>query len=97
MKNKRTCIFFSFPSDFSLQRCGPFSTFFQLSHCKPIYLEKHLSWDHDIWLTDCVQGVDDLINFWQNSVNIYLNYLPFPTLAFRVVKQPCEQNILRTV
>ena len=25
---------------------------------------------HDIWHTDCVQGVDGLINFWKNSVNI---------------------------
>ena len=27
------------------------------------YLEKGLSKDHDIWFTDCAQGVDDLINF----------------------------------
>ena len=45
---------------------------------------------------DCVQGVDDLIKFWQNSVNIWLNYFLFPTLAFFVVKHPCEQNIWRT-
>ena len=29
-----------------------------------------------------VQGVDDLINFWQISVNILLNELPFMMLAF---------------
>ena len=45
------------------------------------------------WLTDCVQGVDDLINFWQISVNIWLNYLPFPTLAFCTVKQSHQQSI----
>ena len=28
-----------------------------------------------------VQGVNDLINFWQISVNIWLNYLPFPMYA----------------
>ena len=33
---------------------------------------------HDICHTDCVQGVDDLINFWQNSVNIWMSGLsPF--------------------
>ena len=31
------------------------------------YLENRLNQDHDIWLTDCVQGVDDLIILWQNS------------------------------
>ena len=34
--------------------------------------------------TDCVQGVDDLINIWQKSVNTWLNYLSFPTLSFCV-------------
>ena len=43
----------------------------------------------------CVQGVVDMINFWQNSVN-WLNYLPFLTLAFCVVNQPCQQNMLRS-
>ena len=32
----------------------------------------------------------------QNYVHIWLNYLPFLTLTFCVVKQPCEQNIWRT-
>ena len=59
-------------------------------------LENRLSKGHDIWLTDCVQSVDDLGNFWQTSLNIWLNYLPFPTLSFCVVKQPCKQNIFRT-
>ena len=26
--------------------------------------------DHDIWFTYCVQSIDDLINYWQNSLNI---------------------------
>ena len=43
------------------------------------------------WHADDVQGVDDLIMFWQNSVNSWLDYLHFPTLAFCVVKQNCEQ------
>ena len=30
---------------------------------KPCEKKKYLD-DHDIWLTDFVQGVDDLINFW---------------------------------
>ena len=51
---------------------------------------------HDIWLKGCVQAVDGLIYFGQNSVNILLNYLPFPTLSFCIVKQPCEQNIWKT-
>ena len=38
-----------------------------------------MSFDHDIWHTDYIQDVDDLINFKRNSVNIWLNYLPFPT------------------
>ena len=54
-----------------------------------------LELEHDIWQTDCVQGVDDLINFWQNSVNIWLNYLLLPTLAFCMVKQHCFQVIFR--
>ena len=36
------------------------------------------------------------VNFWQNAVNIWLNYLPFPTLAFYIVKESCQQNIWRT-
>ena len=31
------------------------------------------------WHKKFVQVVDDLINFWKNSVNILLNYLPFLT------------------
>ena len=29
--------------------------------------------------TACIQGADDLINYWQNSVNIWLNYIPCPS------------------
>ena len=54
MKNKRTHIFFSFPSDLSLLSYAPF------------------------------------------SVNICLNYIPFPTLVSCVVKQSCQQNTWRT-
>ena len=49
--------------------------------------------DHDTGYIYCIQGVDDPINIWQNSVNIWLNYVPFPTLAFCIVKQPCEHSI----
>ena len=28
------------------------------------YLKNSLSYSHDIWIIDCVLGVDDLINFW---------------------------------
>ena len=45
----------------------------------------------NIWHIDCVQGVVDLVTFWQNSVNIWLNCLPFLTLAYCIVKQPYEQ------
>ena len=40
-----------------------------------------MSQDHDIWHTDGVYGVDDLINIWQISIYIRLNYVPFLTLA----------------
>ena len=29
----------------------------------------------------CPRCIDDLINFWQNIVNMWLNYLPFPTFV----------------
>ena len=45
---------------------------------------------------DCILRENDLINFGQNYLHNWLDYLPFPTLVFCVVKQPCEQNILRT-
>ena len=73
----------------------------------PLFRLRHLThkgpceqniWRRTPWAryTDCIQGVDDLLNVWRNSVNIWLNYLPFPILAFCTVKQPCEQNIWRT-
>ena len=45
--------------------------------------------------TDCIQGVDELINFWQNSINIWLNDVACPALAFCTVKQSCVINIWR--
>ena len=67
--------------------CCKFMPLFRLRQCKhmepcelrPQYLDNHLSWDHDIRHADCIRGVDDLINFWQNSITIWLNYVPFPT------------------
>ena len=56
-------------------------------------MDNRLSYNHDIWHIDCVQNVDALINVQQNSVNIWLTYLRFPTLAFCIVMQPYEQNI----
>ena len=74
---------------------------FRLLHCKPMKPCEQNIWRtfraritiFDIYI---VQGVDDLINFWQNYVYIWLNYLPVQILAFCIVKQPCEQNIWRT-
>ena len=51
-----------------------------------------------------MQGADDMNKFWQlspfpfwpNSINIWLDYLPFPTLAFYIVTKPCEQKNWRT-
>ena len=98
MKNKRTRILFSFPLDFSLQSYAPFSTCFRLSHCKSMeHCEQNISrtaWARVmIFGSHIVQYVDDLINVRQNSLNIWLNYLPFPIFVMSVVKQPCEQNI----
>ena len=47
--------------------------------------------DHDIWLTDCVKGVDDLINFWQNSVNVWQNYRPSPFYDFGI----CYSKVIK--
>ena len=54
--------------------------------------EEPLELGSDIWHTSSVQGVDNMISFRQNSVNIWLNYVPFLTLAFCIIMQPCEQN-----
>ena len=77
MKNKRNHIFFSL----SLQSYAPFFDFCIVNHgtLSTNYLENRLSYDLDTWHIECIQGVDDLIKFWQNSVNIWLNYLPFLT------------------
>ena len=53
------------------------------------------SWYLDIWHGDCIQCVNDVINFWQNFVNIWLNYLPFTTLEICIVKQFWFQVIFR--
>ena len=95
MKNKRTHIFFLFRRTC---HCRVMFLFQLLDYkpmrpCEPKYLENRLSYDCGIWHIDCVQGVHDLMNVWQNFVNIWLNYLPFPTLVFCIVTQPCEQNI----
>ena len=42
--------------------------------------------DHDIWPLDCVQDVNDCIYLREISVNVWLNYLPFPTSTFCIVK-----------
>ena len=34
------------------------------------------------------------INFRQNFENVWLNYVPFYILAFCIVKQHCEQNVI---
>ena len=96
MKNKQTHIFF-FSIKLVIAELCPFFffTLFQLLQCKPMEPCQQNNWrncDHDIWLTDYTH----LINFWQNSVTIWLKYLPFPTLAFCMAKQSCQQNIWRT-
>ena len=77
---------------------------FLLSYCKLLELNTCIS-SRTAWarlkifgsqIVSIVIYVDDLINFWQNSVNIWMNYLPFLTLSFYVVKWHCEQNIWRT-
>ena len=74
----------------------PFFDFYSVNQWNLVNTISGQPLNHDIWHTDCVQGLDDLINFLSNSVNILLNYLPFQTLAFCVVKQPCQQNIWPT-
>ena len=89
MKNKRTCVSFFSVELFVAELC-PFLTFFWLSIVSLWNLVNKISRELDIWLTDFVPGVDDLINFWENSLNIWLNYLPFPTVI------PCSKATLWT-
>ena len=108
MKSKRTSIFFSlFHSGVFIEGLYPFFNVFFFFYFAIINLQNLVnkisreplelgSWYLAYRLCHCVQGLDDLINFWHNSETIWLIYLPFPTLAFCVVKQPCEQNIWRT-
>ena len=42
----------------------------RICHCRVIALFISLSQGHDIWITDCVLSVDDLINFGLNSLNL---------------------------
>ena len=96
MKNNRTHILFLFRRTFRCRVMPLFRRFFffilpllAYGTLSSKYLENRLSKDHDI----VSQSVDHLINFWQNSINNWLNYVSFPTLAFRTVKQSCQQNI----
>ena len=96
VKNKWTHIFYLFVGLVIAELCPFFdSCIVNYGTLWTKYLENCLSKDRDIWHTDCVQDVD-MINFWKNSVIIWLNYLHFPYLVYGIIMQPCEQNNWRT-
>ena len=82
MKNKRTGIFFFSVGLFVAELCPFFDDFLTFAIIS-------------LWnLVNKISGeLLELGYVWQNSINIWLNYLPFPTLAFCTVKQSCQQSI----
>ena len=74
---------------------------FRLLHCKPMEPGEQnicrISWPRImIFGSDCVQGVEGLINFWQNSVIFGWIISLFPLVHCKPM-EPCEQkNIWQT-
>ena len=101
MKNKRTRIFIFSVGLFVSELCPFFDVFLYFAIISLWKLVNKISGEpleQGSWYLAhrLCPGVDDLINFWQNSINLLMNYLPLPTLGCRIVKQSCQQTIWRT-